>query len=619
MKGNKNPPDFERLVEYLKESRGFDFSVYKPTTLSRRIEKRMSAVGVHDFSNYIDYLEVHPDEFGELFNAILINVTAFFRDAETFDYIRTTLVPQILAGKDADEPIRVWSAGCASGEEAYSIAIIFAEALGERVARDRVKIYATDIDDEALTAARQAAYTDKQIEAIPPALRQKYFDRAGSRWSFKKEYRRTVIFGRHELLDDAPISRVDLLLCRNTLMYFNQEAQSRIVSRFHFALRDGGFLVLGKAEMLLNFAGVFDPVDMKRRVFRKVPGVALQREHLHGYAAGREERQVVPMASQRLREISFDQDPVAQVVLDARGTVLLANTRARDLFSVTARDIGRPLQDLEMSYRPVELRSCIDDAHNRRQAVQVRDVPWPSNGGDARFFTVQVTPIFDGSDTSLGTKILFVDVTRQHELQDELQRSRQDLETAYEELQSTNEELETTNEELQSTGEELETTNEELQSTNEELETMNEELQSTNEELEALNEELRQRGMDLSRTNVFLSGILRSVPLAVVVMNDDLQVELWNDVAADMWGLRQDEVKGKHFLGLDIGLPVQQLRQPLLGLRRAPDTVSETILSATNRRGRPIGVRVLCASVGGSSANGHGVILLMQESDQPGS
>jgi two-component system, chemotaxis family, CheB/CheR fusion protein len=199
-------------------------------------------------------------------------------------------------------------------------------------------------------------------------------------------------------------------------------------------------------------------------------------------------------------------------------------------------------------------------------------------------------------------------------LQQELNRSRQELETAYEELQSTNEELETTNEELQSTVEELETTNEELQSTNEELETMNEELQSTNEELETVNEELRQRGSELGRSNVFLSGILRSVPLGVVVMNDDLFVELWNDVAADLWGLRHDEVKGKHFFGLDIGLPVEQLREPILGLIQSPDRTAELHLDATNRRGRHIALRVSLANVGGTE-HGRGIIVLMQEVD----
>jgi two-component system CheB/CheR fusion protein len=244
--------------------------------------------------------------------------------------------------------------------------------------------------------------------------------------------------------------------------------------------------------------------------------------------------------------------------------------------------------------------------------VQLREVAWPAPGGESRYFNVQVTPVVDSTETSLGSKIIFTDVTRQHELQEELQRSRQELETAYEELQSTNEELETTNEELQSTVEELETTNEELQSTNEELETMNEELQSTNEELETVNEELRQRGTDLSRSNVFLGGILRSVPLAVIVLDEQLQVELWNDVAADLWGLRADEVYRKHFFGLDIGLPVEQLKQPIASLMRHDDQRFEAEIDAMNRRGRQIRLRVQCVNIG-SADHGKGIIVLMQE------
>jgi two-component system CheB/CheR fusion protein len=606
-------PEFENLLEHLKLSRGFDFTAYKRSTLSRRIDKRMAAINVTNYADYLDYLEVHPDEFGQLFNAILINVTSFFRDPETFEYLRTDVVPALLQAKDKHESIRVWSAGCASGEECYSIAILLAELLGPDQFRERVKIYATDVDEEELAIARAGAYTERQMEDVSEDLRARYFDRNGTRSVFKKDFRRNVIFGRHDLLDDAPISRVDLLACRNTLMYFNHEAQSRIVNRFHFALRDGGYLLLGRAEMLLNFNGAFAPMDLKQRVFVKIRGEAADRI-LASYPTGREDRPTAATQSNRLRDIAFDQDPAAQLVVDGRSQLLLANSRARELFGLTARDIGRPLQDLEMSYRPVELRSCIDDAHARRQVVQLRDVAWPMHTGEPRVFNVQVTPILDASDTTLGTKIIFSDITRQHELQQELQRSRQELETAYEELQSTNEELETTNEELQSTVEELETTNEELQSTNEELETMNEELQSTNEELETVNQELRQRGSELGRSNVFLSGILRSVPLGVVVMNDDLHVELWNDVAADLWGLRHDEVKGKHFFGLDIGLPVEQLREPILGLIQSPDRTAELRLDATNRRGRHIALRVSLANVGGTE-HGRGVIVLMQEMD----
>ena len=610
--GKSTSPELETLLEHLKNTRGFDFTAYKRPTLSRRIDRRMAAVGVDSYTAYLDYLQVHQDEFAQLFNSILINVTTFFRDPEAFDFLAREIVPKVIqASEQNDGQIRIWSAGCASGEECYSIAILFAEAMGAEQFRDRVKIYATDVDEEELAIARQATYTDRQIEDLPGNLRDKYFDHMNDRWMFKKDLRRSVIFGRHDLLDDAPISRVDLLLCRNTLMYFNHEAQARIVHRFHFALREGGFLVLGKAEMLLNFVGAFAPADLKQRVFMKLRVENGAERLLTGYP-DREERLMYGGPPARLREISFDQDPIAQFVVDVKSHLLLANARARELFGLTARDLGRPLQDMEVSYRPIELRSCIDEAHARRQVVQMREVPWPTPGGQPRYFNVQVTPVTDAADTALGSKILFTDVTRQRELQDELQRSRQELETAYEELQSTNEELETTNEELQSTVEELETTNEELQSTNEELETMNEELQSTNEELETVNQELRQRGIDLSRTNIFLGGILRSVPLAVIVLDEQLQVELWNDVAADLWGLRSDEVQGKHFFGLDIGLPVEQLKQPIAGLMRQGDQRFEAEIDAMNRRGRQVRLHVQCVSIG-SGDHGKGIIILMQE------
>jgi len=610
--GNSTSPEFENLLEHLKNTRGFDFAAYKRATLSRRIDRRMSTVGVDSYTAYFDYLQVHQNEFIQLFNSILINVTSFFRDREAFDFLARDVVPKIVQGtRQTGAEIRIWSAGCASGEECYSVAILFAEAMGTEQFRERIKIYATDVDEEELAIARQAMYTDRQIDEVPADLRDKYFDRASERWMFKKDLRRSVIFGRHDLLDDAPISRVDLLLCRNTLMYFNHEAQAKIVRRFHFALRDGGFLVLGKAEMLLNFVGAFVPADLKQRVFMKVRVENGADRLLTGYPE-RDERALLTSPPARLREISFDQDPIAQLVVDVKSHLLLANARARDLFGLNARDLGRPLQDLEVSYRPVELRSSIDEAHALRQVVQIREVAWPTPGGEPRYFNVQVTPVLDAADVSLGSKVLFTDITRQRELQDELQRSRQELETAYEELQSTNEELQTTNEELQSTVEELETTNEELQSTNEELETMNEELQSTNEELETVNEELRQRGTDLSRSNVFLGGILRSVPLAVIVLDEQLQVELWNDVAADLWGLRADEVRGRHFFGLDIGLPVEQLKQPIAGLTRQGDHRFDTEINAMNRRGRQVRLRVQCVSIG-SAEQGKGIILLMQE------
>jgi two-component system CheB/CheR fusion protein len=235
----------------------------------RRVLVRMQAVGVQGFVAYLDFLQGDPEEFTRLFNTILINVTSFFRDAPNWAVLRETVIPRLVGGRGATGMIRVWSAGCASGEEPYSVAMLLAEAIGPEAFRERVKIYATDVDEEALRQARHAVYGGRSVEAVPEPLLAKYFDRQGDRYVFNKDLRRWVIFGRHDLIQDAPISRVDLLLCRNCLMYFNAEAQARILARFRFALVPGGVLLLGKAETLLASSATFEPVDIKCRLFAK--------------------------------------------------------------------------------------------------------------------------------------------------------------------------------------------------------------------------------------------------------------------------------------------------------------------------------------------------------------
>ncbi|AIE83589.1 CheR family methyltransferase [Fimbriimonas ginsengisoli] len=299
--------DFERLLVYLKSTRGFDFSAYKRTTLQRRGQKRMQIVGSASYSEYLDYLEVHPDEFQDLFNTILINVTAFFRDPEAWEYLAAEIIPQLLATKTPDEQIRVWVAGCASGEEAYSISMLLAEAMGIQAFRERVKIYATDLDDDALSTCRSAFYSERDVQAIPPEFVKKYFEAVNDRLVFDRDLRRSIIFGRHDLIQDAPISRVDLLLCRNTLMYFNAETQERILARFHFALTDGGFLFLGKAETLLTHTNLFVPVDLKNQIFSRV-GKTRFRDRMHMLAAptGDYLPRFEPASTNRLRDAALD-------------------------------------------------------------------------------------------------------------------------------------------------------------------------------------------------------------------------------------------------------------------------------------------------------------------------
>jgi two-component system CheB/CheR fusion protein len=607
--------DLEALLDYLKDTRGFDLTAYKRSSLTRRILKRMQMVSTPSFNDYVDYLEVHPEEFALLFNTILINVTSFFRDSSTWEYLGQEIAPRILLNTVPDGLIRVWCAGAASGEEPYSLAILLAEQLGVEAFRARVKIYATDVDEEALSQARQGSYTAKDVDEVPADLRERYFDRVGTHYVFHKELRRSVIFGRHDLIQDAPISRLSLLVCRNTLMYFHNETQGRILSRFHYALNDNGFLFLGKAEMLLTHTNLFVPVDLKRRVFVKVPN--------HGARGGFPPRAeaspetVEQMADGvRMRDIAFEIDPAAQMLVDAGGRLTHANERARAMFGIGPGDVGRPFQDLEVSFRPTDLRSVIHEAQNERRPAFRRDISFPTPAGEARHLDVQVIPMvaFDGS--VVGAKIDFADVTRYRRLQDELQTSKHELETAYEELQSSNEELETTNEELQSSNEELETTNEELQSTNEELETMNEELQSTNEELETINVELRQRGEDLNHANSLLKSILEGIRGGVAVIDRDLRVLLWNDRAEDLWGVRADEVRNGHFMNLDIGLPVEKLRQAIRACLAGESPLERTILDARDRRGRSIRCEVTCTPLLGPERGIQGAIVLMETSDE---
>jgi two-component system, chemotaxis family, CheB/CheR fusion protein len=604
-------PGLEALLDHLRHSRGFDFTGYKRTTLSRRVEKRMHAVGADSYLSYLDHLEVDPEEFTQLFNTILINVTGFFRDPPAWDYLAAEILPRILADKAEDEPIRIWSAGCASGEEAYTLAMVTAEAMGADTVRERVKIYATDVDEEALNQARQARYSAKQVEGVPPELLERYFEGNGLGYVFSKDLRRSVIFGRHDLIQDAPISRIDLLVCRNTLMYLNSETQSHVLSRFSFALREGGYLMLGNAEMLLAHSNLFTSVDLKRRVFRKVQGATLRERLMVLNEPGERPGGGEPPREMQIRNAALEMSPEAQLVVDTAGSLALANHRARYLFNLKPDDIGRPFQDLEVSYRPLELRSKIQQVYIERRPSQIYEVEWPA-AGEVVQLEVRILPLVDDNQVLLGASISVADVTRSRRYKEELEHANQGLEDAYAELQSTNEELETTNEELQSTVEELETTNEELQSTNEELETMNEEMQSTNEELQTINDELGQRTAELNQLNAFLESIWAGLGGAVVVLDPDLRVLVWNSGSEDLWGVRQDEVQGQHFLNLDIGLPVDLVRPALRQAMSGQDGTRTTMVDATNRRGRGICCRVACSPLMGSDRTVHGVILVME-------
>jgi two-component system CheB/CheR fusion protein len=590
--------EFDELLAMMRETRGSDFAGYKRSTLQRRVKRRMILLNLATFGEYKDYLELQPEEFGQLFDSLLINVTGFFRDPLAWQALRERVLPELLSAKGAKTPIRVWSAGCATGEEAYTLAIVLAEAIGHDQFRERVKIYATDLDEDALQQARAGVYDASALGDVPEKLRDIYFEPAGEKHVFRRDLRRQVIFGRNDLTHDAPISRVDLLVARNTLMYFNAEAQANVVRRFHFALSYPGYLFLGKAEMLLNHTDDFQPVDLRKRLFRKVSPTALTDV---GPAESRSEAASREPAWKQLDGAALSSGPVVQLAVDLADKLKVANAAAESLFNLRPRDLGRSFSELEVSYRPAELRSRIEQVKTELRPRELHDVEWLRSGsGDPSYYDVAIVPLFGAPGDLIGVGVSFVDVTRYRRVRDELAYANTELERAYEELQSLNEELETTNEELQST--------------NEELETMNEELQSTNDELQVINDELRGRTEELAHTNGCLGSVLRSLGSAVIVLTEELRVRVWSAGAEDLWGLRPDEAQSRDFLALDIGLPAADLApwlRQVLGRTRT----STSDVTAVNRRGKTVELRVAASPMRTEDGVVTGIILVIDTDD----
>jgi two-component system CheB/CheR fusion protein len=320
---------------------------------------------------------------------------------------------------------------------------------------------------------------------------------------------------------------------------------------------------------------------------------------------------VLTIDPERLIDAAFEYASDAQLILDGDGILTAINAKARSMFGIPVETVGRPFQDLEISYRPVELRSAIDEARDRGQPVRLPEISRWTPTGELTFLDIGISPLM-ANGRHLGVALSFVDVTRYRQLHEEVEQTHRELEVAYEELQSANEELETTNEELQSTIEELETTNEELQSTNEELETMNEELSSTNEELNAINDELRDRTAEVDQVNAYLESVLTGLNASVIVVDRDLRVRVWNGRSFEMWGLQAREVEGRPLLGLDIGFPVDALRPALTATLAGQDADEAIVASAVSRRGTPLQCVARVSPLTGGTGAVEGAIVIIE-------
>jgi two-component system CheB/CheR fusion protein len=561
---SKPPRDneLEAILEKVRQVRNFDFRNYKRATLQRRIDRRMAATRCKTRAAYLALLERDPNEVNTLISSMLIKLTTFFRDGEVWSAL-DRLLKEIARKRRPDQELRIWSAGCATGEEAYSIAIAAAEALGPGYPGPELKVFGTDVDEAAIAFARRGVYSAQQLEGCSKERLARWFVPTGNSYAVRKEIRRSVVFGVNNLVSDAPVSRIDLILCRNVFIYLDAELQKRVLSRFYFALRSDGGLVLGRSELIPFAAKLFEPVDLQRRIYRKdgrqefplLPHERLETPLIEHHSPARTGEPSSPKEGQRgfLKDV-IDSQPCPIIVTTNEGTVTLINQAACRLWSRNERElVGKRLaalglpgltQDLlvEQSARVRAGRS------DREVADGLMEIP----GSEPVALRAQVVPLRGPTEDTHGLLYVAHDVTALRGLEQNLQRANEELnaanlqlQTSNEELRASNEELETTNEELQSANEELQTTNEELQSTNEELETTNEELQSTNAELDATNRELAHRTQEMDALSFCQRTIIRTLSAGVMVLDANGRITTWNLAAERLLGLTEREAVGQ--------------------------------------------------------------------------
>jgi len=525
-----------------------DFRQYKSSTILRRIGRRMTVTHQKTMRDYLGYLSEHSEEVGELVKAFLINVTQFFRDAEAFAYLKSETLPKLIdQARERDKVLRIWTAGCASGEEAYSLAIILTDLLGAELSTWSVKIFATDLDEAAITFARRGLYSENLLKDIPIEYRNRFFERVDYGYRISKTLRQMVIFGQQDLSRSAPFPRINLVLCRNVLIYFAPELQDYVLHQFAFSLAPGGYLFLGKAESIRPAQSYYELVNKQWKVYLCTStAMPLARRNVIGFAnsvhstnsasksvskTSSDEQPPAPIELgqlRRLNELLLRFLPMGVVVIDRSYHVVTANGTARRLLGL--RDLGNE-QDFLHAVRGIPyttVRNAIDAVFRERNTINLPELELDiAVGGNGRFISLSIVLMQMEAGMPELAVMSVVDVTEQihirrqleaaqmeqTQLMDELSSANKRLNNvnkelldANEELQVANEELMLTHEELQATIEEFETTNEELQATNEELETSNEELQATNEELETTNEELRARTSELQELTTMLEG-----------------------------------------------------------------------------------------------------------------
>jgi two-component system, chemotaxis family, CheB/CheR fusion protein len=589
----------DRLYVLVRDAFGHDLSGYKENTIERRIERRMTVQKVDKLDDYLRLLQARPDELAALYRDLLINVTSFFRDKAGFDYLTSSVLPRIVLRQQPADPIRVWVPACSTGEEAYSIVICFLEALGTNASDASIQVFGTDVDVEAIATARRGFYLTNIEGDVSPERLARFFVKVEGGYQVGRRVRDAVVFSTQDVAKDAPFSRMDLVSCRNLLIYMQAPLQQRVLSTLHYALKPAGFLTLGSSETIGDAADLFTIVDRKTKVYEK-RGIAaagsrvLASPGFGGAASGGSptpmgRRPVVSAQQLADRRLLEQYAPPSVLVGEDLGVLMFRG----DTSPYVAPASGAASLNVMRLIRPelhLDLFRAFEQVQERSTPVRMNPVRFEARFADkvaTHNVSIEVAPLKLPEQQGRCLLVIFHEVSngtlpaveyvapealrareddRTRDLEQELAASKEFLQSAIEELESANEELKSTNEELQSS-------NEELQSTNEELETSKEELQSTNEELSTVNDELQRRLADVARRDADLSNVLRAVRDPILFIDAGGHLRHFSDAASDLLGLT----------AADVGRPFDWLRPRLGGiaLGRAVTRCVERVAAVT--------------------------------------
>ncbi len=610
----------QEIYSLLRTQSGHDFSGYKTKTFLRRVRRRMQLAQITTMEDYVERLRKDPAEVMALFRDLLINVTNFFRDAEAFEALQREVIPKLFEGRGASDAVRVWVPGCATGEEVYSIAILLRERMDELSVVPRVQIFATDIDEAALGVARTARYPEAMLEGVSEERRHRFFTSDGTSCVVTKDVRELCIFSPHSVIRDPPFSRMDLVSCRNLLIYLGHEIQSRIIPTFHYAMKPGGFLFLGTSESISQHGDLFATVDKKHRIFQARehagPTPRLPMLIANGLTGGTQvaEGGRARTASYPLRQAVeaqvLERFSPAHVVVNGEGDVVYYSAKTGKYLEAAPGAPTRQLMTMARRGLRLDLRSALREAMENRGMVVRENIAVDEEDDRVQFVDLTVEPLAERGNGEPLFLVLFdprgpardrAELSRAEEMPDGTADLERELRDTRERLQSTIEEYETALEELKSSNEELVSVNEEAQSTNEELEASKEELQSLNEELNTINTELSGKVEELDRANNDLKNLFESTQIATVFLDRKLVIRNFTPAASTFFNLLQADI-GRPLTDLSTQVVYPELKRHIAGVFKSGEMIEHQI--ARDENGKHYLVRIIPYRDGDSRIEG---------------